>query len=196
MRAMTPEPFIERTRNGLRPSRAAHVERWASCGGRARRHRQPHAAVRLADGFQRDGSARGALMLLLAATLSGCVNVPVRSARIECVRPAGEAARFLIALTAPTGHWGVSGHGLAIYREVQWVSIRLPEEPPAQAEYGVGQVVVTEESYPPRVIAIVSGSVRVDRGRAQVSVALQATSGPFWANGTYSIKGRCGGLRE
>ena len=77
---------------------------------------------------------------------------------------------------------------MSAYREVQWVSIALPESPGQLARFEAKQVVVTEQSYPEKPLAVVGGFVEVDRKRATVTVELQSAEGPLWVNGVYPLR--------
>ena len=127
--------------------------------------------------------------ILATALLAGCVHIPSQHASIECVCRANTAPVHRISLQAATGNWALTGHGLGLYREVSWLSIQLPEIPPAQARYEAAQVSVRDESpSSPVPIAVTDGHVLIDQKRKEVTVSFQTSNGPFWANGTYSMR--------
>lgn len=127
--------------------------------------------------------------ILATALLVGCVSIPAQHASVECICRAGTAPVHRISLQAATGNWALSGHGLWLYREISWLSIRLPEMPAAQARYEAAQVTVVNESpYPSAPMAVTGGHVLIDQKRKEVTVSFQTPSGPFWANGTYPTR--------
>jgi hypothetical protein len=127
--------------------------------------------------------------ILAAALLVGCVHIPAQQASVECVCHAGTTPVHRISLHAATGNWAFSGHGLGFYREISWLSIRLPEMPTTQARYEAAQVSILDESpSPPVPITVTDGHVLIDQKRKEVTVSFQTSSGPFWANGTYPMR--------
>lgn len=125
-------------------------------------------------------SSLGFLLLL------SCSPFPERYAKVESVSPPGAPTTHRVFLQAPTGSSGCSPHA-GYYKEIAWLSIRLPERPAAQARYDASQVAVFNENLSSQ-IAIASGYVALDRARNEVVVSLQTPTGAFWANGAYPAR--------
>ena len=127
--------------------------------------------------------------ILTVASLGACTHVPAKSARLACACPRGTPPSSLVSVQTPTGKWGLSGHGLAVYRETAQLSIRLPEQPGIRSTYDAKQVALLDDGYG-QTPALVGGSIAVDREKRQVVLSLKTSQGDFWANGIYALKGQ------
>jgi hypothetical protein len=127
--------------------------------------------------------------IALAAVLLtvSCISLPDRYASIECNCSAEPAPVYRVFIQAHTGNWGCSPHGGGFYREIAWLKIQLPENPPARVQYQASQLTVVEE-YRSVTVATSGGTVSIDRTSGEVTVSLQTPTGPFWANGVYKIR--------
>jgi hypothetical protein len=130
---------------------------------------------------------RCALAAASAWLLAGCVHLPETYASLECACPKGAPPAHIVSIQRPTGKWGVSGHGLAVYRETAQISLRLPEAPVARATYQASQLTLLEEGRA-RADLLTGGTVSIDRDNRTVVVALRTADGDFWANGSYSLR--------
>lgn len=125
--------------------------------------------------------------LALLASVSACVHIPGRSATIDCVCPRGRLLGVQITLTAPTGQWKFSMHAGGVYREIDLVTIHLPDElAPGAVRYRHSEVrVFVGDIGKLQEVTTLGGTVSIDEKHQRVTVALDVADGSFWANGVY-----------
>jgi hypothetical protein len=130
-------------------------------------------------------------LVLVAIMLASCVSLPERYAALECQCQPGAEKVSRIFVQAQTGRWGCSAHSMGFYREIAWLSIKLPAEQQNSRRINVAELSVTDESTsPPAPLAFTSGHVELDFARMEVTLALNTATGPYWANGVYPARKR------
>lgn len=124
------------------------------------------------------------LLAPLLLLLISCAPSPAsKYAKIEYIRPANAPPYHHVSLELFTGKWGCSAHGFGPYREIEWLSIRLPEKPVKRGRYEAAQVTVLVSSG--ERIVLTGGYIEVDPVGGQVEINFQSPTGPYWANGVY-----------
>jgi hypothetical protein len=115
-----------------------------------------------------------------------CVGLSDRYAKVNFEGPAGQKSHNLF-VQALTGRTGCSAHGGGLYREIAWITIRLPEDPKVSARYEAARLAFVPD--PGEVAPVITGGyVGFDTEKREITLSLETATGPYWANGVYPWK--------